>query len=435
MEVLRDAETYKSKNAWPKQVYDLIGHHMFNEDGELLTRNRMILGQAFRGNMLRYYFQAIKRQFEQYWETKGRENAWEPLDKLLKENTFRVIAHMTLGEEGETMISIDYLRKLFDDLAKGVGYPVLPFDLGPSGKGKEANRILSRLVGRIVDRTSNEKKDLLDRVAAHGDGDDDGNHSNKRELQSLFKRGELSFITKILSEVDVTTREEKEYLVTTIVFFWVAGIETTAATLASAFYELSIRPKLLKRLRKEQDELVKRYNSKELEYNQLEEMPLLTAFMYEVLRKWLTGTTAYRQTTKDTTLAGYKISKGSYVAADLQSTMFDSRHYKDPETFDVSRFLPLTMSEKDTIRDEKHKKPMVPQTREPLPALAFGAGPHHCIGHMLAKIEFRALVAMLLREYQWDIRGRRTGNKNFVMLPTLHPEGLEMRVRAMDRSV
>ncbi|MDT0616519.1 cytochrome P450 family protein [Streptomyces lancefieldiae] len=80
-----------------------------------------------------------------------------------------------------------------------------------------------------------------------------------------------------------------------------------------------------------------------------------------------------RYATEDMEFAGVPIRKGDALTGSIQSANFDPRHFQVPERCDVERVVK---------RGEGH--------------LAFGAGPHRCIGAALANIEGEIAIDHLL---------------------------------------
>jgi len=73
----------------------------------------------------------------------------------------------------------------------------------------------------------------------------------------------------------------------------------------------------------------------------------------------------------DTVLAGVEIPKGARVIANLGSASRDESRLPDGERFDLFR--------------------------EARPSLAFGFGPHRCLGMHLGRMQNQAAIAALLR--------------------------------------
>jgi cytochrome P450 len=131
-----------------------------------------------------------------------------------------------------------------------------------------------------------------------------------------------------------------------------AGIETTYRSLGNLIVGLLTHP--------EQLEAVKDHPE------------LRTAAIEEGLRWETPFLLVVRQTTRDTSLAGVEIPRGQVVCAYVASANHDERRYDNPEAFDIHR--------------------------TPTPHVAFGSGPHTCLGMHLSRLETRiALDAILER--------------------------------------
>lgn len=97
-----------------------------------------------------------------------------------------------------------------------------------------------------------------------------------------------------------------------------------------------------------------------------------------------------RRCMADTEIAGVAVPAGANVIANLGSANHDEAHWDDAESFDIHR--------------------------EPKPQIAFGAGPHMCLGMHLARLELRVAVNRLLDRLP-DLRLDPNGND-----PHIHGE-------------
>jgi len=97
-----------------------------------------------------------------------------------------------------------------------------------------------------------------------------------------------------------------------------------------------------------------------------------------------------RRCMADTEIGGVAIPEGANVIAHLGSANHDEAHWDDAESFDIHR--------------------------EPKPQIAFGAGPHMCLGMHLARLELRVAVNRLLDRLP-DLRLDPDGND-----PHIHGE-------------
>jgi cytochrome P450 len=97
---------------------------------------------------------------------------------------------------------------------------------------------------------------------------------------------------------------------------------------------------------------------------------LLPAALEEILRFWTPVMHLRRTATEDTELAGTRIAAGQKVVPWLTSVNHDDRVFADPDRLDIHR--------------------------QPNDHLAFGHGPHFCIGAQLARTELTAMLSALL---------------------------------------
>jgi cytochrome P450 len=163
-----------------------------------------------------------------------------------------------------------------------------------------------------------------------------------------------------------------------------AGHDTTSSTMAGGLHALLRHPDELARLQADID--------------------LLPTAVEEMIR-WVTPVKEFMRTAaRDAVVGGTEISEGqalylAYLSANRDEAVFD-----DPFRFDVGR------------QPNKH--------------VAFGFGPHFCLGAQLARLETRALFAELLpRLESIELAGTPTSSATVVVggLKTLP---IRYRVRA-----
>jgi cytochrome P450 len=130
----------------------------------------------------------------------------------------------------------------------------------------------------------------------------------------------------------------------------VGGLQAVSDAIATSVWALLSHPEQAERARAD-DELV---------------VPAVE----EALRWHSPVGTSTRQTTRDTALAGVELPAGALIAAVLASANRDPRHWELPDVFDIGA----------------HRRPH----------LAFSAGAHVCVGALLARMEARTALRMLL---------------------------------------
>ena len=117
---------------------------------------------------------------------------------------------------------------------------------------------------------------------------------------------------------------------------------------------------------------------------------LLPGALEEMLR-WHPPVLTFRRTAaRDTTLGGVEIASGDKVVVYHVSAHHDERHFPDPLRFDVAR--------------------------DPCDHLAFGQGPHLCLGAHFARLQMREFFTAfldLLPEVELDGAPRRL-TSNFI---------------------
>lgn len=129
-----------------------------------------------------------------------------------------------------------------------------------------------------------------------------------------------------------------------------AGNETTRNAISGGMLALSENPEQQRRL--------------------VADPALLDTATEEILRYVSPVITMRRTATRDTELAGQAIAEGDKVVLFYPAANRDGAVFEDPDRFDVAR--------------------------DPNPHLAFGWGPHFCLGAALARAEVRSIFAELL---------------------------------------
>ena len=130
-----------------------------------------------------------------------------------------------------------------------------------------------------------------------------------------------------------------------------AGVETTYRSTGNLLFSLLSRPDQLDAVRRDRS-LVPQAIEEALRY----EAPLLNIT---------------RVATRDTEIGGVPVPAGSTILLMLAAANRDESRFAEPDVFDIAR-------------------------TEPKPHIAFGSGPHVCIGMHLARLEMRVALDLLL---------------------------------------
>ena len=180
---------------------------------------------------------------------------------------------------------------------------------------------------------------------------------------------------------------DEEALVTILADTFGAGIETVSTTLCWAMLFILSAPGL-------QDDL-KAELKREIGTDRLPtlqdraKLPLLQATVLEVLRKSTVLPLALpHYTTEDSTVAGYRVAKGSTILVNLWAVNHDPDHFPQPEIFDPYRFL-----------DEGG----VLLSNQQAFSLTFSTGGRRCLGATLAKAELFLFLGCLLQRLDFQL--------------------------------
>lgn len=147
----------------------------------------------------------------------------------------------------------------------------------------------------------------------------------------------------ILAQIARDGRFDLDDVCAQVAILMAGGIITTAHFLGNAMLMLLRNPGQMKKVRADQSRI-----------------PIM---IEEALRLDSPAPWSARRVLKDTTLSGVSIPKGSFVLLMWGSANRDETQFKDAEQFDVDRRGPIHM--------------------------AFGYGPHFCLGAPLARLESR----------------------------------------------
>ncbi|MGW5049808.1 cytochrome P450 [Actinokineospora sp. NPDC004072] len=165
--------------------------------------------------------------------------------------------------------------------------------------------------------------------------------------------------TLVRAEVDGRPVTDDELHVM-LVAYAIAGHETSMNTLSHLLRQLAERPDLQDRLRTTPT--------------------LIPSAVEETLRLWSPVDHGTRTTTRDVTIDGTTIPRGSRVVLLTGAANRDPRRFPHPDTFDLDR----------------------PTTRH----LTFGQGIHFCLGAHLARLEFAAVLRELARHPNYHLTAR-----------------------------
>ncbi|CAI9169620.1 unnamed protein product [Rangifer tarandus platyrhynchus] len=166
--------------------------------------------------------------------------------------------------------------------------------------------------------------------------------------------------------------------------FMFEGHDTTASGLSWILYNLAKHPEYQERCRQEVQELLRDREPKEIEWDDLAQLPFLTMCIKESLRLHPPVSAISRRCTQDTELPdGRVIPKGVICLISIFGTHHNPSVWPDPEVFDPFRFDPENIKGRSAVA-------FVP----------FSAGPRNCIGQTFAMTEMKVVLALTLLRFR-----------------------------------
>jgi cytochrome P450 family 142 subfamily A polypeptide 1 len=176
-------------------------------------------------------------------------------------------------------------------------------------------------------------------------------------LTQAFDAGELEWTEEMREINQLETGLTDDELLMFLVLLVVAGNETTRNAITGGLRAFSLFPA-------EQQKLI--------------DHPELIDSATEEIMRWVSPVISFiRTVTEDHTLHGVDLKEGDRVLLLYQSANRDERVFDDPDAFRIDR--------------------------DPNPHVAFGTGPHFCLGANLARVEVKIVFEELFRRLG-DIR-------------------------------
>eukprot|EP01114_Cavostelium_apophysatum_P019171 TRINITY_DN6099_c0_g1_i2.p1 TRINITY_DN6099_c0_g1~~TRINITY_DN6099_c0_g1_i2.p1 ORF type:complete len:490 (-),score=85.59 TRINITY_DN6099_c0_g1_i2:61-1530(-) len=150
-----------------------------------------------------------------------------------------------------------------------------------------------------------------------------------------------------------------------------------------------------------EEQLRVRPNDEPITMESIKKMVYTKQVVMELLRYRPPATMVPHMANVDTQIDGHNIKKGTVILPSIWESHLDS--YENPEVFDPERFNPQN-------EDRNGKKFM-----------AFGAGPHRCIGMTYAINHLITFMSVIVRNYDWK-REHTKGGDEIIFMPTIFPK-------------
>jgi pimeloyl-[acyl-carrier protein] synthase len=299
------------------------------------------------------------KPFEDHYATKGLLHSDPPdhtrmRNVIVKDFTPNVVEQMRpniqnvvnhLIEEAEKNGGMDVIPEFASALPVGVIAEIL-------GVPRSDRHLFKRWTDMILGFQGVNKPSEADLTRAQ-DGLQEIRPYLTNMIEERRKQPRKDLMSKFVTAMTDEGRISESELINTCVTLFTAGHETTLSLISSTIYTLLSHPDQLTLLRKNPD--------------------LLKSTIEESLRFESPVSRQTRLMKQDAALNGKALKKGQVVFQMLNAANRDPAYFKDPDTFNIRR------------ENNRH--------------IAFGFGPHFCIGATLARTEAFIAVGTLVQRF------------------------------------
>ncbi len=329
---------------------------VFDAPPHIKDQQLKMLMPVLRDKPMRTYSKIIVQEVEEAiakWGDSGEVDLLE----FMKQLTIYTSSHCLLGDEFRYELNEEF-AKLYHDLENGMHplafiFPYLPI---PILRRRDKARVrLQELVTEIIEKRAKKTEKSDDAFQMLIDARyDDGSALSPHEITGM--------------------------LIGTLF----AGHHTTAGTAAWITLELARNPKEMERVLAEFDSLYG--HNGDVTFQSLREIPIFERVIKEVLRLHPPLIFLIRKVAKDLHFKDYIIKAGKYVCVSPRVSHRIPEIFPDPEKFDPDRFT-----------EERQ------EDKQPFSWVAFGGGRHKCSGNAFAMLQLKAIYAILLRRYKFEL--------------------------------
>lgn len=379
------------------QNIGIIG--VFNAEGEQWRRQRQFVMEGLANKHLRSFFPSIVRVTERLlekWQKAARDQEVLEIQKDLMLYTVDITTNLAFGYDMNTIehqedVIQNHMEKIFPTIQRRLFTPVPYwkfFKLPQDVQTEKATRAIRTEINRMI-------KESKKRI------------QEKPELQDAPS----NFLEALLvaKDEDGSTFSENE-IYSNVFVMLMAGEDTTANTIAWIMYYLSLYPKVMEKARLEVDKvlgdaaLIKDFTlSRDLSY--------LDAIALETLRFKPVAPIITATATMDTNAKGVSIPQGTEIVILTRPPVLKDEHYAEAD-----QFLPERWLDPNFRKQEKFSIP-------------FGSGPRLCPGRSLALLEIKTAIAMLVKNFDVHLNGRKEDVQEFMAF-TMMPKNLKISLKA-----
>lgn len=353
-------EHYQRAQRYLDNIRTILDRGLISTEGPDWLAHRRQMLPAFRRERLSGLAGATHEATQSLmagWEMERRAGRTIPLVAAMQELTMQVMARALLSTRLDGQEALQFSTAVREALAvmraRNNSWLRLPLwvPLDANRHLKRTKAVLDQFVLRHITARQTQAaagtSDMLDSLRA----------SRSPDTGRPFDDDELRDETKTL---------------------FVAGFETTAATLTWVLYMLARHPGIAAAWH---DEIDRTLSGRAPEWSDLDRLHLTRAILNETMRLYPPVYNLPRVCIREDRLAGHAIRPGTITLISIFGIHRSAAHWPEPGAFRPERFMPGAKS-------------------DPHAFLPFGAGKHACIGADFARAEMMMALAMIGQRFR-----------------------------------
>lgn len=274
--------------------------------------------------------------------------------------------------------------EIFWDINQGYAVDFLPW-LRPFYEGhmRKLSKWSTDIRRFMMDEVVSKRNSYAKAVAAALEGVGDRNHDDNDDAADNDEQEPTDFTDALLMSLRKEPRLKMDHVLFELEDF-IGGHSAVGNMVMLALSMVATRPHVAQAIRDEAEQvtggqrLVRLYDKPD--------MPYTEATLFETLRV-ISSPIVPHVATEDTTIQGFKISKGTCIIINNFEINNSPAYWDDPEVFDPNRFIHCKSGAKPCIRKPEYFLP-------------FGTGKRTCIGQQLVSGFGFVLLAGILQRYE-----------------------------------
>lgn len=375
--VLLDTGKHYSKFNPTYTLRTILGNGLVTSEGDFWKRQRKLMAPAFHHQSIKQYADqmvAYTQDMAQSWQSGSTRDIHEDMMTLTQRIIMKVLFDVDVRDNaGEASKAFNAMMHALGAQMKGPEAVLPPFIQTPTRVNMHKGvAYIDGLLLEIIEKRRAEGSERRDLLTMLMDARDD--------------EGQPMSTQQLLDEIRT---------------LYLAGHETTAATLSWAWHLLSQNPEAYAKVEAEVKQVL---NGRTATADDVPNLAFCNAIIKESLRLYPVAWVTQRVAAEDVEIGGYAVDKGTWIWLSPWILHHDPRWFDQPDAFMPERWL----------------KPKAEQPPREV-YIPFGGGPHICIGNGLAMMEAVLLLATLLQSHHVEIHPDH--HVEYELAGTMRPKG------------